>query len=115
MLDPTQDQRELVIRLVRANVDHSVIAETLGITPQQLSASYPTELREATPHSIGKVADALYNKALEGNVAACKFFLETRAGWITKSDADTVKNKANPLTIILSQSEGTPDADSSSD
>lgn len=101
MLDPTQDQRELVVRLARANIDIQVIADTLGMPLTSLQKTYPTELANAGTNAIEAVATALYDKAIEGNVAAAKFFLESRAGWIAKADEGGPKNKVMPFQVIL--------------
>ena len=85
---------------MRAGLANQVIADTLGISPTALEKTYPTELR-ADSSAVSEVADALYRSALEGNVQAQKFYLETRAGWLPKAQEQMVATLAEPLVINI--------------
>ena len=96
--EPSQEYREIVERAVKAGLDNKVIAELIGISQKQLANCYPLEL-ESGGQRIMEVVDALYQRAVDGNVPAIKFYLECRAGWIAKEKEQEIASKANPLEI----------------
>lgn len=97
-LTPTVEQREIVIRAVKAGMDDKIIANLLGIKRDELRSAFPTEL--ASSHdTVMTVVDALYQRAIDGNVPAIKFYLECRAGWIAKEKEQEIGTLAAPLII----------------
>jgi len=98
--EPTSDQREVVTRAVKAGLDDATIAALLDITKPQLLACYPRELRSGSER-IMAVVDALYQRAVAGNVPAIKLYLECRAGWIPKEKEQEIASKATPLVLKL--------------
>jgi len=98
--EPTPEQREIVERAVKAGLDDKTIATLLEITPSVLRSCYPREMQSGSGQ-IMAVVDALYERALEGNVPAIKLYLECRAGWIPKEKEQEIASKAAPLVIKM--------------
>ena len=54
-----------------------------------LRAHYAAELDDGVHNCNAQVCNALYRKALGGNVRAQIFWLRTRAGWVDRQVVDT--------------------------
>jgi len=98
--EPTQDQRDLVIRAVKAGLDDGVIADLIGVSTTTLRKAFPTELLSGHER-VMEVVDSLFQRAVDGHVPAAKLFLECRAGWIPKEKEQEVASKAVPLVIKM--------------
>lgn len=65
----------------------SQLADYFGMTEKTLRAveerqpEVSTAYRKGRARAIADVGSALYQKAVAGNIPACKFFLQTQAGW----------------------------------
>jgi hypothetical protein len=81
-LTPTKEQRHQVKCLAAVGTPHEDIARKIGIrSPKTLRKYFREELDLAAMDANASVGGALYNKAMEGNTDAQKFWLERRAGW----------------------------------
>jgi len=98
--EPTPEQRDIVERAIKAGLDDKTIAGLLGITVNQLRSCYPHEMQSGSER-IMAVVDALYERALEGNVPAIKLYLECRAGWIPKEKEQEIASKRAPLVLKM--------------
>ena len=98
--EPTPEQRDIVTRAVKAGLDNKTIAGLIDITATQLQNCYPRELQSSSGH-VMDVVDALYERAVQGNVPAIKLYLECRAGWIPKEKEQEIASKAAPLVIKM--------------
>ena len=105
---PTQQQRDIVTRAIKAGLDSKTIASLLDITVPALTRAYPRELLSGSER-IMEVVDALYQRATEGNVPAIKLFLECRAGWIPKEKEAEIASLAEPLIIRYHRADPPPD------
>lgn len=81
---PTDEQRKQVESMCAYGIPEHAIAELIGIDDKTLRKYFRHELDTATHRANSAVAQSLYQKAL-GNgpqaVAACIFWLRTRARW----------------------------------
>lgn len=78
---PTDESRRLVKALAATGVRHTDIAEKLSVSHDTLTKYYADELRDGRVDANAKVAQALYQQAVNGNTTAMIFWLKTRAGW----------------------------------
>ena len=79
---PTGKLREQVITLSSNGLPHIQIAPLIGCSsPKTLRKHFREELNIGKIQANAKVAGALYQLALEGNVKAQSFWLKTVGGW----------------------------------
>ena len=81
-LVPTDEQRLQIKSLAAVGIPQEDIAQKIGIrSPKTLRKYFRKELDLAATDANAAVAGALYNRAVNGNTDAQKFWLERRAGW----------------------------------
>lgn len=73
--------RELVFILAAVGIPPATIGQVVGASEKSLRRLYPRELELGRVQANGRVANALYQKALNGDNTAMMFWLKTRAGW----------------------------------
>jgi hypothetical protein len=79
---PTDEQRERVIALSSNGLPHIQIAPLIGCSsPKTLRKHFRDELDIGKIQANAKVAGALYQSALKGNVKAQTFWLKTVGVW----------------------------------
>ena len=79
---PTDEQREQVKAMSSHGVPHRQQAPLIGCSsPKTLRKHFRDELNTGKIQANAKVAGALYQSALEGNVKAQSFWLKTVGGW----------------------------------
>ena len=78
---PTDEQREQVKAMSSHRVPHRQQAPLIGCAPKTLRKHFREELNIGKIQANAKVAGALYQLALEGNVKAQSFWLKTVGGW----------------------------------
>ena len=79
---PTDEQREQVITMSSNGLPHIQIAPLIGCSsPKTLRKHFRDELDIGKIQANAKVAGALYQSALDGNVKAQTFWLKTVGGW----------------------------------
>ncbi len=87
---PTKETRETVKLYCIAGFGHKRIAERLGISSNTLAKYYPKELKDAKDDTT-KLAITTLNKAMRnGSVAAAKFWLNCKAGFVAARENKTV-------------------------
>ena len=62
-------------------IDQDQIAGVVGISRPTLRKHFRRELDVAAPEANARIAEALYRKALAGDVIAMIFWLKVRAKW----------------------------------
>ena len=87
---PTDKQREQVIALSSNGLPHIQIARIIGCAPKTLRKHFREELNIGKIQANAKVAGALYQSALNGNVKAQTFWLKTVSGWQEKGEVEIV-------------------------
>ena len=106
---PTGKLREQVITLSSNGLPHIQIAPLIGCSsPKTLRKHFRDELDIGKIQANAKVAGALYQLALEGNVKAQSFWLKTVGGWqetgnveiVSKGELGTI-NRASEVARIL--------------
>lgn len=78
---PTKEQRSLVSALVAYGAGRKSIAQILEISEDAMMAHYRHELETGDVRANMKVAERLFQSAMDGNVVAMTFWLRCRAGW----------------------------------
>lgn len=78
---PTAESRDQVSLMVAIGLDTTQIAYLLSCTPSEVTLHYPCEVTHGLAQITAKVATALVRRAEEGDVNACKYWLEVRAKW----------------------------------
>jgi|SRR6056300_901134 len=79
--EPTDENRALVKSLSAMGTRYVDIALRLEINTDTLSKYYSKELELGRIDANAKVAQGLYNQAINGNTSAGIFWMKTRAGW----------------------------------
>jgi hypothetical protein len=75
-------------RLASQGLNLGQTATCLGLSRRRLLERLAEEpglrqaINEGRAEGIDKISNALFQKGLQGNVAAAKFYLATRAGWV---------------------------------
>ena len=88
---PTDEQREQVIAMSSHGVPHRQQAPLIGCSsPKTLRKHFRDELNLGKIQANAKVAGALYQSALEGNVKAQSFWLKTVGGWKETGNVEIV-------------------------
>ena len=106
---PTGKLREQVITLSSNGLPHIQIAPLIGCSsPKTLRKHFREELNIGKIQANAKVAGALYQSALKGNVKAQTFWLKTVGGWqetgrveIVSEDKLGAINRASEVARIL--------------
>ena len=76
---PTPESRQLVECLAGvAGWRHAEVAQQLRISEPTLRKHYAAELRRGTVMAVGRVAQSLFQKAIDGDTTAAIFFLKRR-------------------------------------
>ena len=77
----TEEQREQVITFSSNGLPHFQISQIIGCAPKTLRKYFRDELDIGKIQANAKVAGALYQSALDGNVKAQTFWLKAVGGW----------------------------------
>jgi hypothetical protein len=78
---PTEDTRAAVKALAAFGVPQEEICLYIGINDKSLRKHYRDELGVGPIFASARVAQSLFNRAINGDVAAQIFWLKARAGW----------------------------------
>ena len=88
---PTDEQREQVITMSSNGLPHIQIAPLIGCSsPKTLRKHFRDELDIGKIQANAKVAGALYQSALDGNVKAQTFWLKVVGGWQETGNVEIV-------------------------
>jgi len=77
---PTADQRRMVEAMSAYGIPQDDIALVIQVDRNTLAKYYKQELDQATAKANAKVAERLYDRAINGDVKAMMFWLERRGG-----------------------------------
>ena len=94
----TEEQRETILAMARVGITHVKIAEVMGTTNKTLRKHCQKELDFGSLLATAAVGSKLYDLAIDGNVAACIFWMKARAGWTERSELN-IKDATPPLTL----------------
>lgn len=78
---PSSEDLKMVELMCIAGVTHQQISEVMKVDFKTLKKNCSEILAIAKPKANSKIAGALFNNAMKGNVTAQIFWLKTRAGW----------------------------------
>lgn len=101
--EPTEESRRLVKALAMTGTRHVDIAEKLSVSHDTLTKYYADELRDGRVDANAKVAQALYQNAINGNVTAMIFWLKTRAGWREVQTVQALDAEGNALSVVINK------------
>ena len=99
---PTPESREKVRMLKLVGATDEQIGRILGISADSLVKHYKQDLDDGKAEILGKVAQTLYQKALDGDVTSCIFLLKTKAKFTERLEIDQI-NQPNVLVIDTSE------------
>ncbi len=99
---PTPESRETVKMLKLVGATDEQVGRILGMSTDSLVKHYRQDLDDGKAELLGKVAQTLYQKALDGDVTSCIFILKTKAKWSEKIEIDRLDQ---PDTLIIHTSE----------
>jgi hypothetical protein len=94
--EPTAATRKQVEAMIAYGVPEADVARVVGIHDSTLRKYYRTEIDTAHAKANARVAEALFQQAMKGNVTAQIFWLKTRARWREDSQAPV-----QPVTYIV--------------
>ena len=77
---PTAEYRRMVEAMSAYGIPQDDIALVIQVDRNTLAKYYRRELDEATAKANAKVAERLYDRAINGDVKAMMFWLERRGG-----------------------------------
>ena len=103
---PTPESREKVRMLKLVGATDEQVGRILGMSVDCLVEHYRQDLDDGKAEVLGKVAQTLYQKALEGDVTSCIFILKTKAKWSEKIEIDRLDQ---PGTLVIHTSGKTID------
>jgi hypothetical protein len=78
---PTDAHKMDVVMMSTNGIKPHIQAESLGISMKVLNKYFKHELDYGKMRANTKVSNALYEKAIEGNVPAMIFWLKSQGGW----------------------------------
>lgn len=78
---PTAETRELVERMVANDIDRDAICHVVQATPFELELHYAKELKYGHQSAVAKMAGAVFQAGVAGDMKAATFWLRSRAGW----------------------------------
>ena len=99
---PTQGQRESALTLLAAGIKHATIASLIGISVKTFMEHFREEIRDGGDAANAKIAEALYQRALAGEVAPMIFWLKTRAKWRETHHLE-VSNSVNSISNLTDE------------
>lgn len=99
--EPTDENREKVRTLSAMGTRFEDIALELEINTDTLTKYYRKELDKGRITANAKVAQGLYNQAINGNVSASMFWLKTRAGWQEVNKHEITGANGNPIPVSV--------------
>ena len=81
---PSPDQVKTVRAMSAYGIPQDQICKVVGVSLPTLHKAFRHELDTAGTEATAKVAQSLFQQALNGNVAAAIFWMKARAGWSEK-------------------------------
>jgi hypothetical protein len=101
-LNPTDEQRKKVKTLAAVGISQDEIARQIGVrSPKTLRKYFRGELDRGATDANASVAGALFKEAMGGNVAAQKFWLQSRAGWHTRPAFEPGATQPPPFVVAM--------------
>lgn len=83
-LKPTDDQRKMVSQMAAVGIPQEQIARAIvegGMAVETLQKYFGEELEVSAIKANAKVAGSMYNRAINGDTAAAKWWSACRMGW----------------------------------
>ena len=99
--EPTDENRALVKSLSAMGTRYVDIALKLEINTDTLTKYYSRELELGRVDANAKVAQGLFNQAVNGNTSAGIFWMKTRAGWKETQGHEITGANGSPIPISV--------------
>lgn len=96
---PTRKSRVEVERMVGCGLSTSEIAYVLGCQDAEVKAHYADELANGAAAVTAKVGGALLKQAMRGDVAAARFWLQSRSRWTTPTNVELTGKDGAPIEV----------------
>lgn len=110
--EPDPKERAQVEKMAAYGIPQKDIARVVGVAYETLRKHFEQELDTGSTKATTKVAERLYQLAMDGNVAACIFWMKARAGWSDRVALEHTGVGGGPLTFTLKIGERDGDSDS---
>jgi len=81
---PSDEQRNTVRTMTAYGIPQDAISAVIGISEPTLRKHYENEIATALAEANSKMAQCLFQQAMNGSTAAAIFWLKARAGWSEK-------------------------------
>jgi hypothetical protein len=86
--EPTDIQRSMVFNLAAVGIPQKQIADRAGIDHKTLLKYFRAELDRGLAEGNVLIADGLFKKARQGDIAALIFLAKVRLGWTDRQQID---------------------------
>lgn len=97
---PTDEDKQLVSKMVICGVTHTVISQVLKICKDTLYKYYQYELDAAKALVVTEIGMGLVERARNGDAVAQMFYLKTQGDWKEKAaDDDKSESKAEQYVL----------------
>ena len=96
---PTDRSRKQVERMAACGLSPVQIAHVLGTSLAEVKRHYELELEHGTAAVTAKVGASLVRQALRGDVAAARFFLQSRARWSVPTAVELTGKDGGPVEV----------------
>lgn len=106
---PTEEKRKTVRAMAAVGVPHSQIAMVIKCDAKTMRKYFREDLDVAAAQATAQVGGRLFKLAMDGDVAACIFWMKARAGWSEKVDVRHTMNEVTSIEDRLAALEAGPD------
>lgn len=94
---PTDEQRKTVSLMVAAGITHEDIANCIGIDSDTMRKHYKEEMTTAAAKANAKIAQTLFNKAINGDTTAAIWWTKSRMNWHETRRQEHVGEDGQPI------------------
>lgn len=111
VFEPTEAQRRKVQAMAAVGVPQEQIAMAILCDPKTLRKYFKSELERSAAEATAQVGGRLFKLAMDGDTAACIFWMKARAGWSEKVDVRHTVGASSSIEDRLAALEADPSGD----
>jgi len=78
---PNQKDRDIIAIMTASGIPQVNIGRSIGIDVKTLKKYYRPEMKSSADIANAKVAQSLFNQAINGNITAAIWWTKSRMGW----------------------------------
>lgn len=108
---PSPTSRAVVKSAAGLGLPTEMIAVLIGCSDNTLRKYYPDELSVGKAEATFEIAKTLFNRAKNGDLGACIFWLKAQAGWREKHVLDDPGPRATLAHLVAASGLATPGVD----